>query len=197
MVALKPKAESIYQMKVTLQHVRPPVWRRIQISGDVSLHRLHLALQTTTGWSNSHLYSFEIGDTAFSVHDPDNPWGIPMKDAKKARLGGLIRNEGLRLRYLYDFGDGWEHEVLVEKMLPAVPPLQYPVCLAGKRRCPPEDCGGPWGYADFLKAIRDRKHPEHKRMLEWIGGRFDPEAFDLDGINMLLKSGRNFGALGW
>lgn len=96
-----------------------------------------------------------------------------------------------------DFGDGWEHSLLVEKILPAARPLRYPVCLAGKRRCPPEDCGGPWGYQDFLEAIGNPDHERHEEFVEWIGGGFDPEEFDIEHVNRRLRSGKNFGVWTW
>ena len=99
-----------------------------------------------------------------------------------------MRGEKFKFLYEYDFGDGWEHELLLEKMLPKDMETRYPICLAGKRACPPEDCGGIWGYSDFLAAIRDPTHPEHDEMLEWVGGEFDPDAFDADEVNMELQS---------
>ena len=93
-----------------------------------------------------------------------------------------------KLIYEYDFGDSWEHELLVEKILPLEEGKRYPVCLTGKRACPPEDCGGIWGYASLLEAIRDPEHPEHEEMVDWVGGEFDPEAFDLDEVNRELQN---------
>lgn len=105
---------------------------------------------------------------------------------KKARLKKHMRREGQKFRYEYDFGDGWEHEVLLEKILPVAAGVQYPRCLKGKRACPPEDCGGAWGYEDLLKALADKNHPDHEMYLEWLGGEFDPEEFDLEWINEML-----------
>jgi hypothetical protein len=102
-------------------------------------------------------------------------------------LGQVAPREGLKFRYEYDFGDGWLHQVLVEKVLPPEPGQSYPVCVKGRRACPPEDVGGMWGYQDFLEAIQDPNHEEHEEYLEWVGGEFDPEAFDLDGVNVALS----------
>ena len=109
------------------------------------------------------------------------------EDARRVTLATLVRGEKCKFLYEYDFGDSWEHELLVEKILPREEGKRYPLCLTGKRACPPEDCGGMWGYVGFLAAIRDPKHPEHKGMLEWIGGEFDPDVFDLDEVNTELQ----------
>jgi hypothetical protein len=110
------------------------------------------------------------------------------EDARRVTLATLVRGEQDKFRYEYDFGDGWDHELLIEKILPPEAGKRYPVCLAGKRACPPEDCGGIWGYVGFLEAIHDPQHPEHEEMLEWVGGEFDPDAFDLDEVNTALQS---------
>ena len=108
------------------------------------------------------------------------------EDTRKVTLATLVRGEKAKFLYEYDFGDSWDHELLVEKVLPAEAEKRYPVCLTGKRACPPEDCGGIWGYASLLEAIRDPEHPEHDEMVEWVGDEFDPEAFDLDEVNREL-----------
>jgi hypothetical protein len=112
---------------------------------------------------------------------------LEAKDARTVTLERLVPREKSKLLYEYDFGDSWDHELLVEKRLPLAAGKRYPVCLTGKRACPPEDCGGVWGYASVLEAIRDPEHPEHEEMLEWVGGEFDPEAFDLDEVNRELR----------
>jgi len=112
---------------------------------------------------------------------------LELRDEQKVKLSKVIAGEGAKFSYLYDFGDSWEHEILVEKLLAAEPDASYPVCIKAKRACPPEDCGGVWGYRDFLDAIQSADHSEHEEMLEWAGGFFDPEDADLDGANYLLK----------
>jgi len=188
-----PIQKQIFEIKVTLRGIKPPIWRRFQIAGDVTLRRLHFALQTIMGWTNSHLHLFQIGETRYSEFDLDDPWNEDMKDSTKFKLHQLVRRPQSRLKYEYDFGDSWEHSLLVEKILPAERPLRYPVCLAGKRRCPPEDCGGPWGYQDFLEAIGNPDHESHEENLKWIGGGFDPEEFDIEHVNRRLRGGKNFG----
>jgi hypothetical protein len=178
---------SIYQIKVALRDSKPPIWRRIQVSSDINLGKLHRILQVVMGWTDSHLHQFIAGGTYYGEPDPNYSNMYDMRDEKRVKLYQLVRGEKSKLRYQYDFGDSWEHELLVEKILPPEPGVHYPICLKGKRACPPEDVGGVWGYDSFLEAIGDPNHPEHDDMQEWIGGEFDPEAFDLDEINEALR----------
>jgi hypothetical protein len=175
---------SIHQLKVTLLGMRPPIWRRIQVPSDVTLARLHDILQMTMGWHDSHLHQFRVGETTYG--DPGILENLDVRNERTARLNQVAPGEKHKLYYEYDFGDGWEHEILVEKVLPPEPGVRYPLCLIGKRACPPEDCGGIWGYADLLEIIRDPEHDEHESMMEWLGGDFDPEAFDVEVINQRL-----------
>ena len=176
----------IFQLKVALREVRPPVWRRVLVPGEMDLAELHAVLQTAMGWSNSHLHEFEVEDgDRFGVPDPD--WGDGVGDESKVRLF-RVAEEGSRLRYLYDFGDGWEHDVTVEKVGDPQPGTRYPRCVAGRRACPPEDVGGPPGYEEFLAALVDQAHPEHEQWTEWTGGGFDPAAFDLDATDEALAA---------
>jgi hypothetical protein len=178
---------SIYQLKVTLRDSRPPIWRRIEVPANTSLSRLHAILQTAMGWTDAHLHSFVIRDTRYG--DPDmegDPLDQP-KDERRVRVGQLVTAEGARFTYEYDFGDGWAHEIVLEKRLAAEPGVIYPRCIAGKRVCLPEDVVGPSGYAQFLTAIRDPPHAEHDDLLRWAGGAFDPAAFDRDAINRQLE----------
>ncbi len=180
-----PKATgNVYQLKVTLRDIRPPVWRRLLVP-DCSLARLHEAIQVAMGWANYHLYSFEVGDESFT--DPRGAAELDMEDAGRARLSDIIPKEKAKFGYTYDFGDNWDHEVLVEKVLPPGEGQPYPVCVDGRRACPPEDVGGPWGYAEFLDAIRDPSHEQHEELLEWVGGEFDPESFEPDAVNRDLR----------
>ncbi|MCL6582872.1 MAG: plasmid pRiA4b ORF-3 family protein [bacterium] len=183
----------VYQIKVTLIGIEPPIWRRIQIPNDISLKKLHEILQIVMGWSNSHLHQFVIGGKYFAEPDPE--YDPEVKNEKMVRLNQVISGVGERAIYEYDFGDNWEHELVIEKILPLSETVRYPICVAGQRACPPEDCGGIQGYKHFLEAIQNHDHPEHDEMLDWIGGDFDPEAFDLDEINrkietLLLKNSR-------
>lgn len=179
---------SVYQIKVTLKGIKPPIWRRIEVTSDITLHKLHRILQVVMGWDDYHLHQFTIGWEHYGVPDPD--YSPEFMDDKKTRLHQVVHTEKTKFLYEYDFGDSWEHEILVEKILPVEEGKCYPVCVKGKRACPPEDVGGIWGYAEFLDAIEDPEHTEHKKMLEWAGGSFDSEAFDLDAVNQALKKTR-------
>ncbi|OGG46673.1 MAG: hypothetical protein A3F84_07475 [Candidatus Handelsmanbacteria bacterium RIFCSPLOWO2_12_FULL_64_10] len=180
-----PAKSAIYQLKITLRDSRPPIWRRVLIPGDFSLHKLHRVAQIAMGWTDSHLHQFTVGGTYYGEPHPDDE--MEMNDERRFTLNRIAPREKSKFAYEYDFGDSWDHEVLVEKIFPPEPGVKYPLCVKGKRACPPEDVGGVWGYDTFLKAICDPKHEEHDSYLEWIGGEFDPEAFDLDEINQELR----------
>ena len=173
----------IYQFKVALSNVRPPVWRRVEVPGGITLYRLAATLITVMGWHGGHLHQFRISGKYYGIPDED---GIAETIDEREMLLRDIIDQGIkRFIFEYDFGDGWEHVVQFEGAVEPEPGAKYPRCVKGARHCPPEDCGGPWGYADFLKAIRDPKHPEHESMLEWIGGDFDPDEFDLEELSDL------------
>jgi hypothetical protein len=177
---------SIHQVKVTLVGIRPPIWRRLQVASSINLRRLHDVIQEALGWRQSHLYRFEVGDVEFGEPDPED--GRPVRSAKATPLRKIAPEAGASFLYEYDFGDSWQHQIVVEKVLPPGSGVAYPRCVAGRRACPPEDCGGVWGYAELLETIGDPEHPEHEEMLEWVGGAFDPEAFDVRAINEALAS---------
>ncbi|MGI8614038.1 MAG: plasmid pRiA4b ORF-3 family protein [Nocardioidaceae bacterium] len=176
----------IFQLKIQLAHIRPPVWRRVLVPGEIDLGELHEVIQTAFGWTNSHLHEFEVGDASYGTPDPD--WGRDdVQDESRAKLFRLA-GEGSRLGYTYDFGDNWQHQLTIEKVLDPESGTRYPSCTAGRRACPPEDVGGPWGYEDFLDALADPNHEDHDDRIEWIGGSFDPDAFDLTATNTELKA---------
>ena len=185
--SLKATPAQIYQLKVTLQGSHPSIWRRIQTPGDIFLPRLHAVLQIAMGWTNSHLHAFKVAGKFYSEPSPDYEGLMDVVDERQVHLGQIAPGVGSRFVYEYDFGDSWEHELVVEKILPAQEGTQYPLCLGGKSACPPDDVGGIWGYSEFLEAIRDPRHPEHDEWLQWAGGQFDPTAFDLPEVNKLLR----------
>jgi tetratricopeptide (TPR) repeat protein len=183
---------SVYEIKIKLKGISPPIWRRFQIAGDVSLFKLHLAIQALMHWGNYHLFEFEIGGTRYGIPDPDDEYDT--KDARRYKLNKMIVGEKTRINYIYDFGDGWENDLVVEKILPAGEKLKHPVCTGGKRAAPPEDSGGIGGYADYLEILRtpppanpDDEDEEIKSRREWIGADFDPEFFDIEAVNDELR----------
>jgi len=181
-----PTDVPIYQIKVTLDDSKPPIWRRILVRSDITLEELHGILQAVMGWADYHLHQFIVGRTYYGVPHPD--YGFEMGDESQVKLNQIVTGEKFKFRYEYDFGDSWLHNLLIEKVLPPEPGQPYPVCIKGKRACPPEDVGGIWGYGGFLEAIQNPNHLEHEDYLEWVGGEFDPEAFDLDEVNEVLRT---------
>jgi hypothetical protein len=188
-IGTAPTVRDIYQLKITLSDVKPLIWRRVLVPGDVTLAQLHAIVQTVIGWEDYHLHEFHIAGLTIGAPDPDAP--CTLIDEKKVRLLDVLGKVGAKGVYTYDFGDGWEHSIVVEKILTPEPGVAYPICAAGKRRGPPEDSGGPFGYENFLEAPGNPRHEEHEAMQEWIGGDFDPEAFSVDDVNRrLAPSGR-------
>lgn len=176
--------EMMYQIKVTLSGIRPPVWRRLLVPSSLSLRDLHDILQVAIGWTDSHLHQFVAKGTFYGEPDPEI--GMERLDETRVRLDEVLRTEKDAITYEYDFGDGWEHKIVLEKALPNPEASFAPSCIAGARACPPEDCGGVWGYANLLEIISDSSHPEHEEMLEWLSDEFDPERFDISEINSIL-----------
>jgi len=183
-------AGTIARLKITLDDVKPVVLRRVEVPFDIKLDRLHLTIQAAVGWTNSHLYELRAGDVGWSTPYPDAGWGVgEFLDARKARLGDILEDIGTKkLTYLYDFGDGWEHTIKVERLVDPIPGVIYPRLIEISGRCPPEDCGGPWGYAELLEAIKDPKHERHKDLTEWIGNDFDPDAVDADWLTAEVEA---------
>lgn len=184
-----PATGSVFQLKVMLLDTKPPIWRRVLVDGGSTLDHLHEVIQAAFGWWNYHLHEFEVGRTRYGVPDPDEDWGEPRRDERRTRVDA-IASEGSSFRYTYDFGDGWDHEITVEKVLPADSTPTLPACIDGRRACPPEDCGGTWGYRELLEILADPTHPEHDERREWLGQPFDPDAFDPSEFEDKLRNGR-------
>ena len=176
---------SVYQLKITLHGSKPPIWRRVLVPGGYTLPRLHDVIQGAMGWSDYHLHQFIVDGVYYGIPDPE--YYEPIVNESRVKLQTVAPTEKMKFRYEYDFGDNWQHDILVEKILPPDSAITYPVCTAGKRACPPEDVGGMMGYAWFLDVIADPEYEEHETYLEWIGGEFDAEAFDIDEVNLRLK----------
>jgi len=175
--------DTLARLKITLDDVEPVVLRRIEVPFDIRLDRLHLTLQAAIGWTNSHLYEIRARDIGWSTPYPDQDWANDFLDARKARLGDVLEDVGTKtLKYLYDFGDGWEHTIKIERLIDAEPGVLYPRLIDAKGRCPPEDVGGPWGYGEFLEALADPSHERHRELKEWSPDDFDPEVVDVNEL---------------
>ncbi len=174
-------ATSIARLKVTLDDVKPAVQRRLEVPLTIRLDRLHLVLQAALGWTDSHLYEIKAGGVGWGMPDPD--FGDGPLDARKARLIDVLEDVGTKtIKYLYDFGDGWEHTIKVERVTEAVPGIAYPVLLDARGCCPPEDVGGPWGYDEFLEALADPDHESHADMKVWAGRNYDPKVVAVEAL---------------
>jgi hypothetical protein len=179
------EAASIVSLKVTLRRIRPPIWRRLLVPGKTTLGDLHETIQAAMGWEGHHLHVFDVAG---------RPYGDPhavddVADEGRLTVNGVLRTGVVRFTYTYDFGDNWDHTIAIEAKQPPVVGRSYPTCIAGKRHCPPEDCGGPWGYEQMLAAIADPSHPDRREW--WIqatGEDFNPEAFSVDIANALISA---------
>ena len=179
-----PPATAVYQLKITLKGVRPPIWRRLLVGDTVTLATLHRIIQASMGWEDSHMHEFEFGGVRYGEPSIDSYHTV--KDERKFRLVEVAPKTKGKFRYTYDFGDNWEHEIEVEELLPVDPAQVLPQCIKGKRACPPEHVGGAWGYQALLEAKVKPNHPERERFA-WHIEHFDPEALDFGKINAKLK----------
>jgi Plasmid pRiA4b ORF-3-like protein len=177
-------AATIARLKITLDDVKPVVLRRVEVPFDIRLDRLHLTIQAAMGWTNSHLYEIRAGGVGWSTPDSDADWGGDFMDARKARLGDILEDIGTKtLKYLYDFGDGWEHTIKIERLVDPKPGMLYPSLIEAKGHCPPEDVGGPWGYGELLEALADPSHKRHSELKEWLADDFNPDVVDVDRLS--------------
>jgi len=181
-----------YQIKVLLSHTKPPVWRRLIVDSRISLDALHDVLQISMGWTNSHMHQFVDRDGVIYAQSYDDEFmpslGNKMIEESAVLLSEVLKKEKDWIKYEYDFGDGWEHKIILEKMLPHKKNQFSVVCIKGKRACPPEDCGGPWGYAHMLEQLAaPEDDEEYAELLEWLGDDFEPESFDLEETNEILQ----------
>ncbi|MCG2812518.1 MAG: plasmid pRiA4b ORF-3 family protein [Candidatus Aminicenantes bacterium] len=171
------------QFRITLLNIKPPIWRKIIVPESYSFWDLHVAIQDAFGWTDSHLHRFELSTrSSFQIGIPD-PEGMDFTETKpgwEINLKDYVKKTGQKTRYVYDFGDNWEHEIEFEKETDV--PTKKPICIDGKRACPPEDCGGPWGYSDLLEIVKNKKDKRYKEMKEWLGREFKPEEFNLADV---------------
>ena len=176
---------NIYQLKISLIDSRPEIWRRILVDPNVLLVDFHRIIQTTMGWTNSHLHLFADNNNTYSPREFEVEGA---KNSRVVKLSKLLIKEGDKILYEYDFGDGWEHSIVLEKI------ISLPTCIDGENNCPPEDCGALGGYEELQEIISDPEHSEYDEMMEWLGGKFDPAYFNLDEINKMLQK-KDFGCI--
>jgi hypothetical protein len=183
---MKNEFEKVYQFRISLLGIKPPIWRRIQVPEIYTFWDLHVAIQNAMGWRDDHLHEFEVIDPS----DGEKVRiGIPSKDYMddvvpdwECKVCNFFSEKNSKANYIYDFGDKWKHSITLEKILAKDKDTTYPKCIDGKRACPPEDFGGIWRYKEFLIAIQNPKHPQHEELLQWVGRRFDPEHFDVKEV---------------
>jgi hypothetical protein len=178
----------IYQIQVALAGFKPKIWRRLLVPSVLLLSDFHKIIQTSMGWTNSHLHQFIKDQTFYAKRYPDDDTWEELNnvDYAKIKISNLLKKEKDKIVYEYDFGDSWEHDIILEKVLSYDQNIKYPVCVAGKMNCPPEDCGGVWGYSDMLEILKNPNHEEYDSFTEWLGEEFDPEYFDKGAINKML-----------
>ena len=179
----------ILRIRIVLEDIEPFIWRRVLVPADMNLARLHDVIQVAMGWQDYHLYEFLVGDRRYGGPDPsfEDPEFKVYRDTN-VKLEGIVGRGIDRFTYAYDFGDNWTHSVILEESMAADPDVLYPAYVDGERRCPPEDVGGVPGFYEFLDAISDPTHEEHEHLLQWIGGSYDPEKFDVYRIRLGLEN---------
>jgi hypothetical protein len=178
------RGQQVYELRVSLRGSRPMIWRRFQVLSDITLFRLHSVLQIVMGWKDNHLHRFLAEQT--NDGEPDSKYGGDHEDDRRTCLGRILRKSRDAMVYEYDFGDRWEHIVVLERIVEPVPGAPYPVILAAEGACPPENVGGIGGYDQFLQTMTNPGHPEHREMMAWWGGPFDPKLYDIEARNEVL-----------
>lgn len=183
---MNKESNRIYQFKITLWDIRPPIWRRIQVPETYTFWDLHVAIQDAMGWADYHLHEFEIASLQSRgkarIGIPEGDFDREVLPGWKQKIADYFTQKNRTANYMYDFGDGWVHKVELEKILPREKNIKYPRCIKGKRACPPEDCGGIGGYYNLLEIMGNSDHEEYDEMLEWLGGEFDPKHFDIKEV---------------
>ncbi len=177
-------SEQIARIRISLKHIEPEIWRLVEVPLGMHLKGLHDVIQAVMGWQDYHLFEFRIGETRYGI--PEGDWDGQVLQAKSVKLATLVSKGIERFDYVYDFGDDWEHAVAIESVAEADPALKYPRFVSGARRGPPEDAGGPPGFFDFLEAVANPQHSDHRRLIEWYGGPYDPDDLDLLALRLRL-----------
>ncbi len=174
---------NILELDITLKESKPKIWRRVHVPADMTFYELHYVVQFAMGWTNSHLHQFVVGKGQEYIHPPFPDDEEEATDSRETKISAHLAAPKDKITYEYDFGDGWEHEVVVKKVLEADPKQHYPVLIEGAGACPPEDCGGIWGYAEMLETLKKPGTEAYEELTEWLGEEFDPEEFELEETN--------------
>jgi hypothetical protein len=176
----------VHQLRISLNGTEPEIWRSFKINSDSTFEMLHIVIQIAMGWENYHLYEFNNKDFTIGIEPEEAFFSVEdFIPADTIKIVDVLPRKRSNIIYSYDFGDSWEHKIVVEEIYKDEVIIN-PICVSGEMNCPPEDCGGIWGYYNLLEVIKDKKHPEHGEMLEWLGGSFDPKYFNLDDVNKVL-----------
>lgn len=175
----------IYQFKIELMGISPSIWRSVQLNDNTQLLDLHYAVQIAMGWYDSHLYQFKNNELIYG--DPDALEDESVLDDSVVNVVDVFKAEKDSIDYVYDFEDNWEHKIILEKIIESPKPLEHMLCVGGKRNCPPEDCGGVAAYLDMLEVLKTPDTEEYTELIEWLGGEFDPEFFEMSIINESFK----------
>ncbi|MEO6949340.1 MAG: plasmid pRiA4b ORF-3 family protein [Ginsengibacter sp.] len=180
-----------FEFRIQMKGIsRPPVWRQLKIPDNCTFHQFHLAIQISFGWYNSHLYLFSKRGfgSDFSIQIPYGESEFNEVDSRKTKLKSIFKKVGDQFLYIYDFGDSWTHHIILDKI--TTEKILKPICINGKGKCPPEDCGGVDGYQDFLEAVQNPDNPEYEETRVWIGlendEEWNPAEFDLEEVNKML-----------
>jgi hypothetical protein len=179
-------SEQIARVRISLKDIEPEIWRLVEVPLGLNLKGLHDVIQAVFGWQDYHLFEFRIGEKLYGLPEPEDDYGRKVMHAKLAKLEAIVAKGIGRFDYVYDFGDDWEHRVEIEGIEPADPTLKYPRFISGARRGPPEDVGSVPGYYDFLEAVSNPRHREHRRLVEWYGGPYDPDDINLTELRFRL-----------
>ena len=180
--------EPVARLRIELQGPEPKIWRRVDVPLSTTLAALHGIIQVAFRWTDSHLHEFLVGQRVYGVPSPeDSFYERKVYKSTAILLKKLVDRGADRFLYVYDFGDDWRHDVIIEEVRDGEADTEYPRFVDGARRCPPEDVGGPGGFMDFLEAVLDPGHEEHRRMIEWCGGSFDPADIDEDMVRLILR----------
>jgi hypothetical protein len=185
--ARRTPGKTAIQLRISLKDHTPTIWRRLVVPGEIKLSKLHSIFQAAMGWEDYHLHQFQIGEQVYGV--PDDEFDFEEFDDidEDTVLFSEVATAPMRFSYQYDFGDNWQHEVVVEAIEPVPLVLKFATCIDGQRACPPEDCGGTGGFEEFVEAVTDPTHEEHVDYVQWVGHPFDPEAFSVAATNAALQ----------